>query len=197
MGTGQSFGEATFLGYIRTFPEDYVSGWSAGTGMAGILAAILSLTFKLIGENFDLKNLYIIISPVTILFFFAYYTTYKIKENIDSQNLKEEISNSSNNELEPERKTGDTINNFDVNLPNRASDLLNENNNTQRATDVSLNKELTCKNFVLGFKYGKRYILNMLIVVGLFMKKLNMKHFYYFIKQGSFYQDQVFLFLNI
>ena len=29
MGTGQSLGEATFLGYIRTFPEDYVSGWSA------------------------------------------------------------------------------------------------------------------------------------------------------------------------
>ena len=71
MGTGQSLGEATFLGYIRTFPEDYVSGWSTGTGIAGILAAILSLTFKLIGDDFDLKNLYIIISPVTILFFFC------------------------------------------------------------------------------------------------------------------------------
>ena len=71
MGTGQSLGEATFLGYIRTFPEDYVSGWSTGTGIAGILAAILSLTFKLIGDDFDLKNLYIIISPVTVLFFFC------------------------------------------------------------------------------------------------------------------------------
>ena len=58
MGTGQSLGEATFLGYIRTFPEDYVSGWSAGTGLAGISAAVLSLTFKLLGEDFDLKNLY-------------------------------------------------------------------------------------------------------------------------------------------
>lgn len=193
MGTGQSLGEATFLGYIRTFPEDYVSGWSTGTGIAGILAAILSLTFKLIGDDFDLKNLYIIISPVTVLFFFAYYITYKIKTNIDSQNLKEEISNSSNNELGPERKTGDTINNFDVNLPNRASDLLNENNNTQRATDVSLNKELTCKNFVLGFKYGKRYILNMFLVYFLeysvctgFSERAN--YFKYVDSSGAFYE---------
>ena len=28
MGTGQSFGEATFLGYIRTFPEDYARCFS-------------------------------------------------------------------------------------------------------------------------------------------------------------------------
>ena len=83
MGTGQSLGEATFLGYIRTFPEDYVSGWSAGTGLAGIIAAILSLTFKLLEGHFDLKNLYLIISPVTIIFFLAYFATYKIKKNID------------------------------------------------------------------------------------------------------------------
>ena len=76
MGTGQSLGEATFLGYIRTFPEDYVSGWSAGTGLAGIIAAILSLAFKLLEGHFDLKNLYIIISPVTILFFFAFTTLF-------------------------------------------------------------------------------------------------------------------------
>ena len=91
MGTGQSLGEATFLGYIRTFPEDYVSGWSTGTGIAGILAAILSLTFKLIGDDFDLKNLYIIISPVTVIFFFAYYTTHRIKSKIEHENFTFQI----------------------------------------------------------------------------------------------------------
>jgi hypothetical protein len=65
---------------------------------------------------------------VTILFFFAYYITHKIKTNIDSQNLKEEINNTSDNGIEQDRKTGDTINNFDVNLPNRPSDLLNDSN---------------------------------------------------------------------
>ena len=71
---------------------------------------------------------YIIISPVTVLFFFAYYITYKVKTNIDSKNLKEEINGISSNGLEQDRKNGDTINNFDVNLPNRPSDLLNDSN---------------------------------------------------------------------
>ena len=73
MGTGQSFGEATFLGYIRTFPEDYVSGWSSGTGFAGVFGASLSLLFKLIDEDFELKYLYLIISPI-------FYITFKIKK---------------------------------------------------------------------------------------------------------------------
>ena len=194
MGTGQSLGEATFLGYIRTFPEDYVSGWSAGTGLAGISAAVLSLTFKLLGEDFDLKNLYIIISPITILFFLAYYTTYRIKANIDSKfiNIKEEEIN--NSEIDRENKIRDTINNFDTDLPNRPSDLFNENNNNMnRATDVSLNKELTCRNFVLGFKFGKRYILNMFLVYFLeysvctgFSERANF--FGYVDSKGAFYE---------
>ena len=198
MGTGQSLGEATFLGYLRTFPEDYISGWSTGTGIAGILAAILSLTFKLISENFDLKNLYIIISPVTILFFFAYYTTHKIKSNIDAQNLKEETdtSNTSNNinETEQERKTVEAFGSQDINIPNRPSDLLNENVKEQRFTDVSLNEQLTWKNFKLGFKYGKRYILNMFFVYFLeysvctgFCERAN--YFKYVDSKGNFYEN--------
>ena len=156
MGTGQSLGEATFLGYIRTFPEDYVSGWSAGTGLAGIIAAILSLAFKLLEGHFDLKNLYIIISPVIILFFFAYFTTYKIKKNIDLKTVNEEIDTSASYEVEQEGKNEEILNNLSAaDLPDRPSDLVHEriqHINTNRATDVSLNKELTCRNFILGFK---------------------------------------------
>ena len=197
MGTGQSLGEATFLGYIRTFPEDYVSGWSAGTGLAGIIAAILSLTFKLLEGHFDLKNLYLIISPVTIIFFLAYFATYKIKKNIDLKSVNEEIDISTSYEAEEKGKNDDTLNNLDTaELPNRPSDLINEKItriNTNRATDVSLNKELTCKNFILGFKYGKRYILNMFIVYFLeysvctgFSERAN--HFKYVDSRGAFYE---------
>ena len=147
MGTGQSFGEATFLGYIRTFPEDYVSGWSSGTGFAGVFGASLSLIFKIITEKFDLKNLYLIISPITILFFFAFYITFRIKTNIDN---KRKIENEN-----------ETENNFTQSLPDRPSDLLSNNN---IATDVSQNKKMSFQNFPLVFKYGKRYILNLLIV---------------------------------
>ena len=193
MGTGQCLGEATFLGYIRTFPEDYISGWSTGTGIAGILAAILSLTFKLIGDNFDLKNLYIIVSPVAIIFFFAYYITYRVKANIDATLIKEEETSNNTSGIEVERKTGDTLNN-DKEIPNRPSDLLNENKYSNRATDVSLNEELSCKNFVLGFGFGKRYILNMFIVYFLeycvctgFCERAN--HFKYVDSKGAFYEN--------
>jgi battenin len=193
MGTGQCLGEATFLGYIRTFPEDYISGWSTGTGIAGISAAVLSLTFKLIGENFDLKNLYIIVSPAAIVFFFAYYITYRVKANIDATLIKEEETFNNISGIEVERKTGETLNN-DKETQNRPSDLLNENQYSNRATDVSLNEELSCKNFVLGFRYGKRYIINMFIVYFLeycvctgFCERAN--HYKYVDSKGAFYEN--------
>ena len=148
MGTGQSFGEATFLGYIRTFPKDYISGWSSGTGMAGVFGASLSLIFKMINDKFDLRNLYLIISPIIILFFFAFYITFKIKTNIDNiNNIKNEENDNKG---------------IDV-LPERVSDLLN-NNNQNASTDVSQNKKMSLENFPLVFNYGKRYIFNLFIV---------------------------------
>lgn len=32
-------GEAVILGYLKVFPSDLVSGWSSGTGMAGIMGS--------------------------------------------------------------------------------------------------------------------------------------------------------------
>ena len=172
MGTGQAFGEATFLGYIRTFPEDYVSGWSSGTGFAGVFGASLSLIFKLINENFDLKNLYLIISPITILFFFAFYITFKIKKNIDDKNssTSEKEDKDNENKDNEDNKDNDNEDNEENNgviegresLPERLSDLINNKKNI--ATDVSKNKKMSIENFIVTFKYGKRYILNMFIV---------------------------------
>ena len=161
MGTGQSFGEATFLGYIRTFPEDYVSGWSSGTGFAGVFGASLSLIFKLINENFDLKNLYLIISPVTIIFFFAFYMTFKIKKNIDNKNkLTIYIQENEDNEDKMDEENNENQNkDF---LPERPSDLLKKKQH--KATDVSKNAKLSLDNFPLVVKYGKRYIFNLFTV---------------------------------
>lgn len=153
MGTGQSFGEATFLGYIRTFPEDYVSGWSSGTGFAGVFGASLSLIFKIINEQFELKNLYLIISPVTIIFFFAFYITFRIKTNIDNKNKIENETENNITNISQEIK-GD--------IPDRPSDLMKDNSNV--ATDVSDNKKMSIENFPIVFKYGKRYIINLFVV---------------------------------
>ena len=161
MGTGQSFGEATFLGYIRTFPQDYVSGWSSGTGFAGVFGASLSLIFKLI--DVELKKLYLFVSPVTILYFLSFYITYKIKKNIDNKNrLKNENENEEEDEeYEDEEEKNNELRNKGS-LPERPSELVNPKNNIP--TDVSRNKKMSFENFPLAFKYGKRYILNMFLV---------------------------------
>ena len=180
MGTGQSFGEATFLGYIRTFPEDYVSGWSSGTGFAGIFGASLSLIFKIIEDQFDLKNLYLIISPITILFFFAFYITFRIKTNIDNRN-----------KLINENSSNENMNKTQESLPDRPSDLIKNNSNV--ATDVSQNKKMSLENFPLTFKYGKRYILNLFLVYYLeyticsgLCERAN--HFGYVDSKGTFFE---------
>ena len=161
MGTGQSFGEATFLGYIRTFPQDYVSGWSSGTGFAGVFGAFLSLTFKLI--DVELKNLYLFVSPVTLLYFLSFYITYKIKTKIDYKNrLKNDEEEDEEEENEDEEENNEIRNN--KSLPERPSDLIKSNDKSNIPTDVSRNKKMSFENFPLGFKYGKRYILNMFIV---------------------------------
>jgi len=36
IGIASAFGESVNLGFLRGFPPDYVSGFSAGTGLAGI-----------------------------------------------------------------------------------------------------------------------------------------------------------------
>jgi len=164
MGTGQSFGEATFLGYIRTFPEDYVSGWSSGTGFAGVFGATLSLIFKLINENFDLKNLYLIISPITILFFVAFYITYNIKNKIDEKiRLAEENDVEENDENEDD---DDLVGKMGKTLPDRYSDLINNKDKSTPtgASDVSKNKKLSLDNFPYAFHYGKRYMYNLFFV---------------------------------
>ena len=180
MGTGQAFGEATILGYIRTFPKDYVSGWSSGTGFAGIFGATLSLLFKLIKENLDLKYLYLIISPITALFFLAFYTTFKIKKNIDYKIKLEKEKNLENTDITSDKKDS-------INLEEDGSDYNKE------ATDVSKNKKMSLKNFIMGFKYGKRYILNMFIVYFLeytvcsgFCERAN--YFGYINSKGMFFE---------
>ena len=190
MGTGQAFGEATFLGYIRTFPKDYISGWSSGTGCAGIFGASLSFLFKLIKKKLDLKYLYLIISPITALFFFAFYTTFTIKKKIDYQNkLKIEKSIDSPKSININQKSENKNNDTTINTLEE-----DEFNNNEEITDVSKNEKMSLTNFFKGFNYGKRYILNMFIVYFLeytvcygFCERAN--YFGYINSKGMFFEN--------
>ena len=150
MGTGTSFGEATILGYIRNFPKDYVSGWSSGSGVSGIVGCTISFLSK--KKEWELKKLYLFVSPVAFVYFFLYFASKKIKEKLDKNfnfdlNFDNNIDNDNNNEI----------------LNSKIDENLNYSN-VEIKTDVTKNKEMTIKNFIYGFKMGKRYILNLAIV---------------------------------
>ncbi len=151
MGTGSSFGEATNLGYIRTFPKDYISGWSSGTGFAGVFGALISLCCK--KYEWKLKNLYLFVSPVALIYFVCFYISFKVKEKYDllNSNKAQKLYPKDTNEIFNEENNS----NYDNQIENVKID--NEG-------DVSNNKEMNCKNFIEGFFHGKRFIINLALV---------------------------------
>lgn len=150
MGTGQAFGEANILGYLRTFPEGYVSGWSTGTGFAGVVGAGISLLSKTQSRNTG--YIYLYVSPVTIIYFACFYTTTilqnKAKEldaKVESVHPIETEENDQSENIESE-KNGSLI------------------SHKKEATDVTENRTMSCSNFKEAFISGKKYIINLALV---------------------------------
>ena len=82
MGTGESLGEVTILGYISTFKGNYVSGFNVGSAMAGVSGSLLSLLMK--RYNINLKNVYLFLTLFAVLYLFIFMITicgYKEKKN--------------------------------------------------------------------------------------------------------------------
>ena len=82
MGTGESLGEVTILGYISTFKGNYVSGFNIGSSLAGVTGSFLSLLLKKFKIN--LKNIYLFLALFAVLYLFIFMITicgYKEKKN--------------------------------------------------------------------------------------------------------------------
>ncbi|MCQ2819453.1 MAG: battenin family protein [archaeon] len=179
MGTGCSFGEATLLGFLRLFPDGYVSGWSSGTGLAGVAGAGLTFLFKLKGTSS--KWLYLGVSPICLIYFFCYFITSKIKDFCEEtlyirQSLGvDRPSNISQDKIEKGTENEENKDNSDIvkyKPANESNTNENEDNIGEEIIDsrpsikfsVNKNKEMSCENFKLGFIECKRYILNLALV---------------------------------
>lgn len=184
MGTGSAFGEATVLGYLRLFPDGYVVGWSSGTGLAGVSGAFISLFAK--KKNVSSKYLYLFASPLCLVYFCAFYTTWKMKEKIDKDardivnalEQKKEIQGKGNF-LKLDEEVGNDINekvDYYVEMEtkshqNKENDNEKDNNTNKQLSiepietdNMKLNKTMTLSNFYYGLIKGKRYILNLATV---------------------------------
>lgn len=86
MGTGYAFGESTMLGYLKLYPKFLVGGWSSGTGMASLTGAILNLIArykKSQSQGFDLKYIYLFVSPICLCYILFFLAASKLKETYD------------------------------------------------------------------------------------------------------------------
>jgi len=161
MGTGSALGELTIMGALRNYPKNLINGWSSGTGVSGIIGALLTLFFNMF--KVQTQFLYLFTSPLSLIYLFiyiiqekvfnVYVTSNKIKYSKTSMNLNEENTNPSG-ELSEERNP--------INLNNQEEvDNNRNNNNVSSAND---NSSLNVQNFKLAFGYSKIFIINLGLV---------------------------------
>jgi hypothetical protein len=143
VGTAESFGEVTILGYAGTFRGNYISGWNIGSAFAGVSGSFLSLLFKRLETN--LKYVYLFLSPVAVLYLFIFMLIhlcgYKERKNYI---LKQKY-----NKMQEEKSQNIPINN--------KIEFINNN--------IEINKkDLNIKNLKDGFKLSYRYIINLSLI---------------------------------
>ena len=89
LGSSYAFGEAAMIAYLRLFPKTLLAGWSSGTGLSGLLSGGLNLTSQMI-DGFSLKYLYLILSPVGIIYVLLFICTFRILKAQERRIEKEE-----------------------------------------------------------------------------------------------------------
>lgn len=154
MGTGMAFGEATLLGYIRTYPKDFVSGWSSGTGLAGVGGATITLSFKI--WNIKPRFIYLYLSPLVLIYFGSYFTTYYLRNKLQEEANALETDNANESISEKEEQKDESTNSNEIIGPVPTS--------LSNSSDVKENKEMSIQNFKLAFANGRRFIVNLALV---------------------------------
>lgn len=136
VGTGESFGEVTILGFAGTLKGNFISGWNIGAAIAGVCGTFLSLLFKKLNTN--LKYVYLFLSPVSILYLFIFMLT-----NL-CQYKEIKIINKKKFHKFHEQKV--------------------QKNNEIYISEANDNKVLNIKNFVEGFRMAYKYIINLTLI---------------------------------
>lgn len=134
IGTGESLGEVTILGYAGTLKGNYISGWNIGAAIAGVCGTFLSLLFKKLNTNF----VYLFLSPISVLYLFIFMLT-----NLCGYKERKIINNKKFYKMHEQQV---------------------QNNSESYFNEVNKNKVLNKKNFIYAFKMAYKYIINLTII---------------------------------
>lgn len=88
LGSSYAFGESAMIAYLRLFPKTLIAGWSSGTGLSGLISGFLNFLSQLL-NGLSLKFLYLILTPVGLLYLLFFIWTYRILKSQERKIEKE------------------------------------------------------------------------------------------------------------
>ena len=88
LGSSYAFGESAMIAYLRLFPKTLIAGWSSGTGLSGLISGFLNFLSQLL-DGLSLQFLYLILTPVGVLYLLFFVWTYRILKSQERKIEKE------------------------------------------------------------------------------------------------------------
>ena len=162
LGSSYAFGESAMIAYLRLFPKTLIAGWSSGTGLSGLISGGLNFLSQLL-NGLPLKFLYLILSPVGLVYLVFFMFTYRIfkrherrvklkkqsrfslgrdsslrKTNIEE--LKNKIEEENKEEKEEEEEEKENENNNDEEKKEKDEEKENEEEENENENDEEKGK---------------------------------------------------------
>jgi len=173
LGSSYAFGEAAMLSYLRLFPKTLIAGWSSGTGISGIISALLNLSSQM-SDGFSLKYLYLILFPVGIIYLVLFMLTFRILKEQERKIQREEETSKPNmaliredNEKKEETNTGEDEENIEKMEIQKPVDIPQDEEAIKREEDKEIeemnkaNQTMSLENFKMVMQMAGRIIFNL------------------------------------
>ena len=173
LGSSYAFGEAAMLSYLRLFPKTLIAGWSSGTGISGIISALLNLSSQM-SDGFSLKYLYLILFPVGIIYLVLFMLTFRILKEQERKIQREEETSKPNmaliredNEKKEETNTGEDEENIEKMEIQKPVDIPQDEEAIKREEDKEIeemnkaNQTMSLENFKKVMQMAGRIIFNL------------------------------------
>ena len=149
LGSSYAFGESAMIAYLRLFPKTLIAGWSSGTGLSGLISGFLNFLSQLL-DGLSLQFLYLILTPVGVLYLLFFVWTYRILKS-QERKIEKQRRLSSMGYISIARDTSIRKSRLEemknkIESENKEKEKENENENEKKENEKKENVELEDKN---------------------------------------------------
>ena len=146
LGISCNLGEVACIGYLKKYPSKWLSGYSGGTGMAGVLGALIKIIFVYLETSSS--SMWLITSSSSLVYFISYISAEKmyyydqklIEKKKDSNSRAESMVNTN---MKKNENLDDKTNNlnFDSEKNNYKDNLLPQKLSVDESNVINKNKD--------------------------------------------------------